>query len=505
MSTRTKIGIAATVLIVCIAVFSRFWGLDRSCLWFDEIFSVHAAEHGWQTILSFVALDLIHPPLFYVLLKLWISVGGESLVWLRILPVTLSCICIFPFLMIAKELRLSFWQRTVGLLIFAVNGSLVKYAQEVRMYSLLQLLSLISIWLFIRYFIRGKSLSALIVVNLILVYSHYFGWFVITGEVLAIVIFQRIKIRPILLMFAGVFVGFLPWVIAVLRSSNAGGGVGQNIGWMQKPGLFQLIQLITGVIEPFYFQASSAEPFTDVSVIIPIIILMLAIVVIVAVNWNSVERDPRNGIGLLALFVIVPCAIAFGVSWLSPYSIWGTRHLIVVFGPFAILAGIVIGRLRSNAVPAIFSSIFVLLATVAFVKSVRSEPNNYVWCAWEPLSVTVQQTGIDEPIFVFEDLVGYHLWFAVHANSTHSQITKLVGIDEMIEDTAYFLPRGFGEISTKNAGDVTDQAFWLMFRAKTLDDTQPPISNFVSRGYRVTDRKMIAAGTEAALLIRFAK
>ena len=104
----------------------------------------------------------------------------------------------------------------------------------------------------------------------------------------AIVIFQRIKIRPILLMFAGVFVGFLPWVIAVLRSSNAGGGVGQNIGWMQKPGLFQLIHLITGVIEPFYFQASSAEPFTDVSVIIPIIILMLAIVVIVAVNWNSV-------------------------------------------------------------------------------------------------------------------------------------------------------------------------------------------------------------------------
>ncbi|HRA42011.1 MAG TPA: glycosyltransferase family 39 protein, partial [Pyrinomonadaceae bacterium] len=213
MSTRTKIGIAATVLIVCIAVFSRFWGLDRSCLWFDEIFSVHAAEHGWQTILSFVALDLIHPPLFYVLLKLWISVGGESLVWLRILPVTLSCICIFPFLMIAKELRLSFWQRTVGLLIFAVNGSLVKYAQEVRMYSLLQLLSLISIWLFIRYFIRGKSLSALIVVNLILVYSHYFGWFVITGGVLAIVIFQRIKIRAVLLMFAGVFVGFLPWVI----------------------------------------------------------------------------------------------------------------------------------------------------------------------------------------------------------------------------------------------------------------------------------------------------
>ena len=65
--------------MVCAAyVVLRLWHLTDGCLWFDEIFSVHAAEQTWSGMWSFVAQDLIHPPLFYALLKLWIGVGGEG-------------------------------------------------------------------------------------------------------------------------------------------------------------------------------------------------------------------------------------------------------------------------------------------------------------------------------------------------------------------------------------------------------------------------------------------
>ena len=505
MSNRSKIGTAATALIVCAAIFARIWGLDRSCLWFDEIFSVHAAEHSWPTILSFISLDLIHPPLFYLLLKIWIAIGGEGVFWLRLLPALLSCLCLFPFLMITRELKLSFWQRSSGFLIFAFNGSLIKYAQEVRMYSLLQFLSLLSIWLFIRYFIKGKSLVALVIVNLILVYSHYFGWFVVVGEVLAIAAVQRIKIRPIGIMFAAVLAGFSPWAIAVYRSATAGADVGQNIGWMQKPGLIQILSLLTGLFEPFYYQASSAQAFTDVFVMMPLILLMLVVGAMVAVNWNQPDQNRNSGAGLMAVFVILPIVLAFAVSWLTPYSIWGTRHLIVVFGPFALLVGIIVARARQAAIPVVFSLIFAALSTVAFVKQIRSEPVNYIWCAWEPLTNQAASAGSGEPIFVFEDLVGYHAWFALHNLQGRPQILKLDGIGGMVEDKAYFLPRGFDEISFKNISDVSEPAFWVMFRAKTLDETQPPISDLVARGYRVTDRKMKAAGIESALLIRFQK
>ena len=88
-----KIGIL-TAIIIYIAL--RFWRLTDSCLWFDEIFSVHAASMAWKDLFWFVAQDLIHPPFFYVLLKIWIAIGGEGLFWLRFFPVFFAIIAGFP-------------------------------------------------------------------------------------------------------------------------------------------------------------------------------------------------------------------------------------------------------------------------------------------------------------------------------------------------------------------------------------------------------------------------
>src|SRR5688572_19542899 len=192
MPKRTSILIGALVLIY---VAVRLWRLTDSCLWFDEIFGVHAAEHSWSGMFWFVAQDLIHPPLFYVLLKFWIAIGGEGLAWLRLFPVFFSALSMVPFLYLCRELKLPTRATLVALALFAVNGPLIKYAQEVRMYSLLLCLSLFSIWLFARFFNRGKNIWVLTLVNILLVHTHYFGWLLVLSEVIAILVLQRIKIR----------------------------------------------------------------------------------------------------------------------------------------------------------------------------------------------------------------------------------------------------------------------------------------------------------------------
>ena len=106
---------------------------------------------------SFVAQDLIHPPLFYALLKMWIGVGGDGLLWLRLFPVLFSFLALIPFISLCRELKLNNATIAIALGLFAVNGALIKYSQTVRMYTLLMFLSLMSIWLFARYFNRGKS------------------------------------------------------------------------------------------------------------------------------------------------------------------------------------------------------------------------------------------------------------------------------------------------------------------------------------------------------------
>jgi len=121
-----KIWLIIIGLVSVVYVLLRTWNLTASCLWFDEIFSIHAASLSWGNLFWFVAQDLIHPPLFYALLKIWISVGGESLFWLRFFPVLFSSIVIIPFILLCRQLKLPFPTIALALTFFAAGGSLIK-------------------------------------------------------------------------------------------------------------------------------------------------------------------------------------------------------------------------------------------------------------------------------------------------------------------------------------------------------------------------------------------
>ena len=99
-------GVLLAALLVGLYVAARLWRLTGSCLWFDELFGVHAARHSWAGLWRFTASDLIHPPLSYALLKVWTAAGGESLLWLRLFPVVASAAALVPLLLLARELRL---------------------------------------------------------------------------------------------------------------------------------------------------------------------------------------------------------------------------------------------------------------------------------------------------------------------------------------------------------------------------------------------------------------
>ena len=129
----SRFSLLVLFLVVALFIAARIWRLTDSCLWFDEVFGIHAARYDWKQMLQFVAADLIHPPLFYALLKFWIAIGGESLLWLRLLSVLLSVAAIIPIVLLCRALKLNSWQTSLALALLAVNGYLIKYAQEVRM------------------------------------------------------------------------------------------------------------------------------------------------------------------------------------------------------------------------------------------------------------------------------------------------------------------------------------------------------------------------------------
>lgn len=493
-----------SVFTVCVAV--RFWGLTENCLWFDEIFTIHAAEHNWPSLFQFAAKDLIHPPLFYVVLKLWIGLGGESLFWLRLLPVILSALAFVPVLMLCRELKIGTVATLTTLSLFAVNGALIKYAQEVRMYSLLLLLSSTSIWLFARYFFRGKSFWILVAANVLLVNTHYFGWLVVLVEFGVIAIAQRIKIVRMLRMLAVTIASSIPWVIILYVYSEQESTVKQNIGWMTRPGPTELFSFAFDLIDPFYFQTSSSQPAANYAIVLP----MLAIIALAKILYvlDLRERKNRDRIYFAGAFLAAPLAVVFVFSWLFPVSIWGSRHLLIVFVPAMVVIGIYLAELAPQYLKTIALTALLCLAAAAFVIQARSPSPSQIWCAWNVFAGQWQESTTADPdpkrIYVFEDLIAYHYWFATR-NSIDWKVVLVPNVEGVPNDPAYFLPRGFDEVEVADIGSINESEIWISFRQPADRRFESPVTNLENLGYVVADTKMEVFGTQAAYLIKMKK
>lgn len=550
-------GVLLTAALVCLYAATRVWRLTAACLWFDEIFGVHAARHTWGGLWRFVAADLIHPPLFYALLKVWVAAGGESLWWLRLFPALASVAALVPFLLLARELRLGAGARNAALLLAAANGYLIKYAQEVRMYGLLLLLTLTSLWLFARLLnSAGRArglLFALAFVDLLLVYTHYYGWLVVACEVVFVALKERRRLWALLAVSAGLAVAYVPWVVACAGAAGAGGGLAQNIGWIARPGVRDLVQLFALFNQPFYFRQSSADPlyarggalFGLLFVGLPVLALLVA----AARGGRAGARDASAGgagaevedegagerrrgepagldaggvVAFLLVFTLVPVALAFAASYVLPQSVWGTRHLIVASVPYALLAGLALGRLRPLWWRGATLTLLCcwLAATAALTLVRRDAPQ--VWCAWEGLASSAARdsavagggTAVGSAgggaaqasdVYALEDLVAYHLWFALERGEMAGRfrVFSVKGATGVAEDPAYFLPRGFDGVTQATADAPLGERFWLAFRDTAWDESRPPLKLILGRGYRAGRVYETAAQGQRAFLVLF--
>ena len=554
-------------LLVALLVGVRLWGLDASCLWFDEVFSVHAARHGWGGLLEFVALDLIHPPLFYLLLKVWMAlVSGEAVWWLRLFPLLTQAAAVAPLLLLCRELGVSGGVVRLALLLLAVNGYLIQHAQQLRMYSLLLLLALCSLWLFARFCGRETTarrvVLALFVVNLLLVYTHYFGWLLVGVEAVFVCVWRREKLKLFALMLFALGVCFSPWAWLVWRASNAGTGlVAQNIGWAARPSLTDIFQPFLLLHEPFRFRRNTYEPLVlrvDVWLAVALFVPPF-----VALCWRALKRrrvgaqeasvgetarevaggdagsrlvegdagerlsgdsagerlsgdgaGGRLALSFLLVFSLAPVVVAFVLARVLPQSIWGTRHLIIIAPAYLLLASVALVSLRRPLWLAI--TLKLLLAcwlTVAAMLWLMRRDAPPVWCAWETLARRVVETGTptesgettggEVKVYAAEDLVAYHLWYGLSsAGDGRFRVVAVKNLPGLAEDRAFFLPRGFEEVAAVDApAAMLEEHFWVAFRDATWNTEHPLLRLLSERGYETGARFEVAASGQKAFIV----
>lgn len=483
------------VFVAAVALFvgARLWHLTATCLWFDEVFSVHAARHSWLELFRFAAADIIHPPLFYAILKLWIGAGGESLWWLRLLPLIFAVATIVPFYLLARELKLNAAATNYSLLLMAVSGFLIKYAQEVRMYSLLLFLSVTSIWLFVRFAkSNGSPITVpLAICNFLLVYTHYFGWLLIVAEGVLLLTWHRKKLLTFVITAAALLASYVPWIYAVATYREPGKGLAQNIGWISRPKFGELAEYFVLLSKPFLFSQSTldrSEAFVSGT--------LLLLLLVVTIAFSYLRRFRGQGAGgpedPLLVLVVVPLVLAVTLSWLLPYSVWGTRHLIICAVPFLMIAGIAVEQLRPYWAQIGLLIVFGCVVTLAgAIYLIRPAPQ-LSWCAWDGLLRQVPAADNSTvTVYSFEDLVAYHLWFAAQSAKPQTNVKVVKGIAGIPEDPAFFLPRRFPEIETVTPAGIQGEHFWVAFRARRWDESSPPMGQMKMLGY--TPRTVLSA------------
>ena len=212
--------------LICASIAIRLHGLSASNLWLDEANSWQVSSGSWTHMLGELRGSPVGP-LYFILLKIWISALGDSAVALRGFSVAASVVLIFAVYRVGVRLL----SRSAGLLaaaLLAFSPLEMYFAQESRMYMLTSLVAFLCLWAYARWRTRAidalaapswnaTSLALYVVAALALLLTHpVAGTLLVALNVDALVVCWRTRVREGSPPYPGRSRAIISWVAAQL-------------------------------------------------------------------------------------------------------------------------------------------------------------------------------------------------------------------------------------------------------------------------------------------------
>jgi len=483
-SAGSRAGRSSILIVIGAIVFigARLWHLTSYGLFGDEVFTLWTSAQSWPNMFASVVEDVVHPPLFYALLKIWIDAGGQSLLWIKLLPFLLSIISLVPFFKLCSELVLDRTAATLALWLMAVNGFLISHAQESRMYSLFLLLSLSSLWLFAklqRVHHTSGTYFALFGFNLLLVFTHYFGWMIVALELGFLLVWRRQLFLKFALATFTIVICFSPWAYLVVKAARANPSRA-TFFWNRPPPASELINYYGNLNGPLSYQWKVFG-----TALVTILFLTPIIMKAVSALRNRQRIDESRRIWFLMVFAFGPVLIAFAASHWLPQSVWAFRYLIIAAPAYFLVVAVAAVDLKHTR----HGVIVMLLIAGWAALSGFTEMFNRNLVSWEPLVLKMIQAEHDQ----------------TDQTEIGLQPVDICVADPNVGNTIQFYLDSAGETRLRVApGENVDSPpgkhSWVAL-IRYAHESQPPLQDsLVTAGYRVGDViEANAAGYKAVL------
>jgi 4-amino-4-deoxy-L-arabinose transferase-like glycosyltransferase len=170
-------------LVFLVSACAKILLLGSRELWLDETYSAFTAHLHFRQLLHFVFGD-VHPPLFPILLWMWVRLAGDAQIMLRLFSVVFNIASMILMFFVGRRI-LGLRYGSLAAILFAFSPMLFVYSLEVRNYMLFifVLICLLSVhWRVAVEQSRSQSLPLIYsLLAATLFYIHYVGVFVLLG------------------------------------------------------------------------------------------------------------------------------------------------------------------------------------------------------------------------------------------------------------------------------------------------------------------------------------
>jgi mannosyltransferase len=310
------------LLAISAAIRTRAIGAP---LWADEGIAEGIASHSLGGVLDALRLDG-SPPLYYLVLHVWIRVFGSAEESLHALSLVFALACIPAALWAGWAI----FGRGTGLVAAALAAFmpyLSSYAQEARMYTLLSLLGILAAATFVKAFVHRdrRAVPAFAVALVLMAYTHNWALFFAVAAAIAVLVLarrapdRRALLRDAALAFGGAALLYLPWVPTLISQALHTGAP-----WASAPSAVAPLELARGLF-------GGVAP---------------AVALVAAAGTGMLALARASGYArsalVLAGLAVGTLALAWIASQVSPA--WSSRYFAAVLGALLLVAAAGVAR-----------------------------------------------------------------------------------------------------------------------------------------------------------------
>ena len=290
--------------ILGLGLVLRLISINQS-LWLDEATTGIVARMSFANFFTNFLPGDFHPPLYYLIIKIWAMVFGTSEIALRLPSVIFGVATVYVVYKISKNYYAP--------LLVATSGLLIYYSQEARMYSLITLLVALAVYLF-----TTKKWVWFSIAILLLGMTDYVGLFVLP---VIWILTERKDLKKLVLSHIPLLTFFVLWMPIFISQFWVGEMV-TGSAWWKLLGVtsFKNVMLIP---VKFVLGRISFENFYLYSIVASTVLSLFGYLIYRGIQNHDVLRPPLKGdsrkviVGWLLLPIIIGILISFKIPTLT--------------------------------------------------------------------------------------------------------------------------------------------------------------------------------------------